>query len=337
MLSSSFLSAAFGKFDEGREMAKAVQLLLDKPGMQHKKSFAIFVLETFVYHWTSPLQGTLAPLLVGYQSGLETGDVERAGLNLVARSSTLWYSGRNLEGLQVELQTYINVLAQLNLESSRMEVLAYLLAVKKLRGTYNAEEDDDFEAILQVAADTGNKSLRVFTMTLQLELLVFDNEWKSATSLLLEVTPEDLASAVGMFIVVRFTFMDALVSLKKAQLTTIWLEKRKWKRRGVKSLKTLQGWAKKGNVNVVHSCYLVTAELAVLKHNKTEAEKNFKSATTIAAKNGFLQDKALAHQLAGQYFTSQGDQYWANYHKECSQKAFLEWGAMIKVEEDEAQ
>jgi hypothetical protein len=33
-----FYSAAFGKFDEGEEMARTVELLLRKPGMQRMKS-----------------------------------------------------------------------------------------------------------------------------------------------------------------------------------------------------------------------------------------------------------------------------------------------------------
>ena len=74
-------SAAFGKFDEGKEMAKTVERLLSKPGMQRIKSRSFYILEAFIRHWTCPIHASRDPLLQGYQIGLETGDVESAALN----------------------------------------------------------------------------------------------------------------------------------------------------------------------------------------------------------------------------------------------------------------
>lgn len=76
-----FYSAAFGKFDEGEEMARTVELLLRKPGMQRMKSRSFYILEGFIRHWTCPLRATRGPLLNGYRVGLETGDVESAAFN----------------------------------------------------------------------------------------------------------------------------------------------------------------------------------------------------------------------------------------------------------------
>ena len=59
-------------------MANVVELILEKPGMKHKKSQGIFGLEV-IKIWGSPLQASLRPLLEGYQLRLEVGDVERAG------------------------------------------------------------------------------------------------------------------------------------------------------------------------------------------------------------------------------------------------------------------
>lgn len=77
------------KFDRARDMAKAMELMLDDPDMIKVQSKVIFVSETYIYHWTSPIQGTLSPLLSGYQRGLEVGDVETAGK--YALSGELWY------------------------------------------------------------------------------------------------------------------------------------------------------------------------------------------------------------------------------------------------------
>ena len=63
-------------------------------------------------------------------------------------------------------------------------------------------------------------------------------------------------------------------------------------------MKLLRVWLKKGpNPNLVHSMHLLEAEKAALQGKKAEAEYNFKRAISVATKNGFLHDKALAHDL----------------------------------------
>jgi predicted ATPase len=76
-----FVSCAFGNFNCGQEMAKAAELLLEKPGMARQKSKCIYIIESMIHQWTEPLQGTIRPLLEGYQAGLESGDLESAGWN----------------------------------------------------------------------------------------------------------------------------------------------------------------------------------------------------------------------------------------------------------------
>ena len=62
-------------------MSNAVELMLANPNMARMKARSIHVRETFIHHWLMPLQGTLAPLLEGYQVGLTTGDIESAAMS----------------------------------------------------------------------------------------------------------------------------------------------------------------------------------------------------------------------------------------------------------------
>jgi len=76
----AMLCGTFGQFQRGREIAKAVGLILKKPNMKHKKSRGIFGQE-IIKLWGSPLQASLQPLLEGYQMGLKVGDMEAAGID----------------------------------------------------------------------------------------------------------------------------------------------------------------------------------------------------------------------------------------------------------------
>ena len=78
-----------GKLQEGKEMARTVELLLAKPNMERMRSRSIFICEGMINHWTAPLQGTLAPLLQGYQTGIQSGDLESAAINRKSNIQTL--------------------------------------------------------------------------------------------------------------------------------------------------------------------------------------------------------------------------------------------------------
>jgi predicted ATPase len=107
------LCGPLGKPQKGREMAKAAELILAKPGMRSSTSLTISVTQSFCYHWTVPVQDTIAQLLKGFQVGLEIGDTECACSCLVFRSYHLHIIGRSLDSIQHELEATIEVVTQL--------------------------------------------------------------------------------------------------------------------------------------------------------------------------------------------------------------------------------
>ena len=348
------LQSAFGKPREASEMARAVDLILAKPGLAKMKSRSTFMCEGYIHHWTNPIQSSLAPLLEGYQAGLRTGDTESAAFNrelfvcgpllfetppltnlysVCFRAGHLYYSGRPLGGLLNEIKTSITVMTQLKQDQARVFMMPSLASVKKLRGDTSIDEKEmDLVGITKFAMETGNQLLLAQTYVNRLELNVFFQEWEAAASLLFEagdirkILPELTA-------VCRFTFFEALISIHAAQVTpATWLKRRKWKRRAVKAMKFIRGWIKKGNVNLVHSLHLLEAELAALDGKREKAENSYKAAITVASRNGFIQDRALAHELTSAYFSKKGDEYWKDYHMEQCLECYLNWGATTKVE-----
>ena len=103
------------------------------------------------------------------------------------------------------------------------------------------------------------------------------------------------------------------------------------KKCGTATLKVIQGWAKNGNVNVVHYLRILEAELDFLQGNVKKAEESFKAAITSSRRNGFRNDTALAHELSSSFYKAKGDEYWTNYHLECSKSCYQEWECSEKV------
>eukprot|EP00985_Skeletonema_marinoi_P002786 scaffold1149_cov173-Skeletonema_marinoi.AAC.6 len=326
------LCGPFGKPHEGREMAKAAELIFEKPGMRSSAIYTIFVTQSFCYHWTSPLQDTIAPLLEGYQVGLELGDNDRACWCLIGRSYHLYFIGMELDSLQKELEATIPVLTQLKQDDTKVKIVTLLTTVKKLRGLLDAEAGDKIlDSMLATAALADNVALSTYVNVMKLEVLVFYQEWKEAVDLVQKAGNVRLFLP-SFFVSVRYTFLEALTYLKAAQSSSGW-KKKQMKKCAHKTIHLIQGWAKNGNGNVVHYLYILEAELAVLHGKNKKAKKSFNDAITTSSRNGFIQDRALAHELASAYFKVEGDDYWGNYHIECSRECYKEWGCSVKVEQ----
>ena len=90
--------------------------------------------------------------------------------SVASRGVILWFAGRPLEGVELELETCASVFAEINQVGHRLLVLACLLAARKLRDnctlkcssstTFQNSKEMEFEDLLGVASDIGNNFVR---------------------------------------------------------------------------------------------------------------------------------------------------------------------------------
>jgi len=364
------LCGAFREPKRGREMAKAGELLLEK--YEFRKSRAtfgadgltyywtaplldtllrkghhlcvecvesrfIYAVEGLIYHWSKPLRDTLGPLHEGNRLGMECDDMESAGLNLNFYLSHTYFSGCQLGGDAVtefidrHIEYHGDDSQRVHI-SSELDIESYFLALKKLRGVEIQVDERDFDGILAVANETGNQTLHADIYLIQLDLKVFFGEWEEAAEML--NSAGNLHDAVlGMFAGVRWTILEALISIKATRFSKKILTSFKWRRRAYRAVRTVRGWARKKNPNVVHSLHLLEAELASVQGRRRKAESHYRDAIDTAWKNGFLQDQALSNELASLHFEGIGDAAQMSAHWESAIRCYSEWGATAKVEQ----
>lgn len=217
-------------------------------------------------------------------------------------------------------------------------VLPYLQAVSLLCGESRSKypwvlsgADFRFDEALDFASNSAkNQMLAAFIIVGQLDLFVIYGEWKAAAKLLNK--GGDLRPCLpGFFQAVRFTYLEGLICLKAAQTSGSRMEKKKWADRAKKSMKIMKSGLEKGNLNSVHTLHLLTAELHVLNGKTKEAEESFKDAQICAKRSGFVQDMALAYELAGLHYMKTGDWYWVKNNMNLAHRAYVDWQATTKA------
>ena len=337
------LCGGFGKIQQGREMAKAAELIMSKPEMKRCKSRTIFKSEGLINHWSKPLKETLMPLNEGYRVGLESGDGQSAGICQSLHVTHTFYCGMPLEGdVAAEM---IASIAGLQNDTSTVESSAviqtqeelglhviYLLGSKRLRGKEVEPDEQNFDEILQVAAKADNQSLCGYIYAGHMEIKVIFGEWEGALKLADQAGSPPRAALVATFTGIRFTFLVALIYIKAGQLIkTDVITRLKWKTKALKEIWTIRKWVKRGNPNVVHSLHLLEAELAALNKKNKKAEQHFNSAIDTAEKNGFLQDQALSNEMASTYYKRRGDESNRDHYLKQAIECYSKWGATAKA------
>ncbi len=149
-----------------------------------------------------------------------------------------------------------------------MGLLPYIQAAMNLSGVTPVSilsgEAMQFEELLENIKGTGNVTIGDVIILVQLELFVFYQDWNAAHSLLIKDgnAGSIRKCTIGSFQSVRFTFVESLICLKVSQLSsTSLLGKRKCRRQALKSMNTIKGWLKEGNVNVV--CIIILSVSSV--------------------------------------------------------------------------
>ncbi len=93
----------------------------------------------------------------------------------------------------------------------------------------------------------------------------------------------------------------------------------------------LQEWAEAGPANFGHAYALVSAELARLRGNTEEAMRLYEASISQARENGFIQNEALAYEIASEFYRTRGVETVAQAYLLEARRAYLQWGAHGKV------
>ena len=95
--------------------------------------------------------------------------------------------------------------------------------------------------------------------------------------------------------------------------------------------KFLEKWAEACPNNFLHKYYLVTAELVRLSGDRSSAVDLYDRAILLAQKNEFIQEEALANELAAKFYLDWGKEKVAAGYMQEAYYCYARWGAKAKI------
>jgi len=323
-----------GQIETGYQLGLLSSQLVERLHARQVEPTVLNVLGGHIVFWKSPLQESLAILRRGYERGIETGDFEFAGYALHNLNEHAYFGGSPLAEVATTLQTNIQAFQQLDQNVARSWSASYLQAVRNLVSldrcpTQLVGEVYDEEKDVAIAQAQDNRTALHLGWLNKLILCYLFGDYPAAIAAAHQAE-QHLDTVVGMACTFAFCFYDALAQLALPP------DQMDWERVNTR-LAQLQHWAAHAPMNFGHKAQLVSAERARVQGQVLEAEDLYEEAIAGAQQHGYLQEAALAWELAGQFYRARGrDRIAATYLQEAHYTYRL-WGATAKVKQLEEQ
>ncbi|MEO0869405.1 MAG: GAF domain-containing protein, partial [Cyanobacteria bacterium J06642_11] len=290
----------------------------------------IFVVNADVLHYQDHVRTTLPNLRQVYALGLETGDFEFSSLASFIYSYHAYALGQNLEQLAQDIASY-NALWQqlkqqnvLNLTRSLEQGIANLLGNSEHPPILSGDIYD-YSAMVAAHKQSNDATALFHAHFNQMMLAYLLGEFKQATAQA-ELAQQNLHGVTGNLVVPWFYFYDALCHLAVCSSDAApTLERVKTNQ------DKLNTWATHAPENYQHKCRLIQAECCRVLSNQADAIELYDQAIAGARANNYLQEEALAHELAAKFYLGWGkDKVAAGYMQE-AYYCYSRWGAKAKI------
>ncbi|BAZ15772.1 ATP-binding region ATPase domain protein [Calothrix sp. NIES-4071] len=314
--------------------------LLEQLDTHEVRSQTLFKVSTFILPWKYHVKETLPLLEDAYYSGLEYGDLIHSGYAASNKCQYSYWSGSELKSLEQEMSKYSKAIAKINQEIALKFHQVFHQAVLNLIGAsenpcHLVGKAYDEEEFLPVHIQFNERTVIYYVFLNKLILCYLFGEFSQAVENATKAE-QYLDGVIGWLIVPLFHLYDSLAqlaiysSLPQSQQQDLLI-------RVINNQQKMQKWAHYAPMNYLHKFYLVEAERHRVLGEKIEAIEMYDRAIALAKDNDYINEEALAHELAAKFYLSWGRQTIARTYMTNAYHAYSRWGAIAKVKDLETR
>ncbi|MFB2920172.1 trifunctional serine/threonine-protein kinase/ATP-binding protein/sensor histidine kinase, partial [Aerosakkonema funiforme] len=328
------LCAFFGEVKTGYEFGRLALLLLEKLNARDMKSVTLNLFGASIQHHQQALLATLPTFKGGYTSGIETGDFLYAGYDIAGYAYSAFFAGVEVEVLSSELTAYNAFLAQIKQESAHTYSDMVLQTLLHLRETVSQPDcltGTIYDETVMLPKHHQDNDLTSIAMvyTYKLLLACYFGNYQAAVDYIIQGKSYLMGVSGSVFIPI-FHFYAALTHLA-IYPSQPELEQAELLASAVTHQTTLYQWAQNAPMNHLHKWYLVEAERHRVLGEKAAASECYDRAISLAQEHQFINEQALANELAAKFYLEWGKQRIAGEYLIEAYYGYARWGAKAKV------
>jgi predicted ATPase/signal transduction histidine kinase/tRNA A-37 threonylcarbamoyl transferase component Bud32 len=330
------LCAGMSDIETGYQFGKLALNVLEQFEASEIKCQVYQLVNAYITHWKEHASEAIEALRENIQIGLETGNIEYAGYAILASNFDLFFVGTPLSNVHRKQQQSIDLLQNLKQEFSRCgnqiggQWVLNLMGLAQERQRLIGDLFNEAE-MLPILHAENNQTLLFYVYLAKTMLCYLFKDYANAIVFANQLTNYE-QSAVGLFPVTQSPFYFSLTLLAKypSAEDAIQLE---YLEKVSANQEKMKIWANHAPMNFQHKYELVEAEKARVLGRLLEAEDFYEKAIAGALKNGYLQEEALAYELAAEFYLARHLDKFAQLYLKEAHYHYQQWGAKAKIED----
>jgi len=324
------LCGVVGDIALGYQFGQIALKLLEKLNAKELQAKIYVLVNSFIQHWHDHLRTTIQPLQESYLIGLEIGDLEFAAYSASQKTIHLYFTGEDLDNLEQNIELFIEAVIKIK----RSNVVNYYQVlqqvVSQLKDIKKADKNlPENRVILELPEDTQDPNgICYFYCHKMILCYLFDE--KSEAMVNTNIAKKYSEAMTALFFMTIFYFYDSLIHLAVYVDVTL-AEQENILAQVTVNQEKMKNWADNAPMNHLHKFDLVEAEKYRVIGNKTEAIDFYDRAIAGAKTNRYLQEEALANELAAKFYLNWGKEKVAAGYMQEAYYCYTRWGAKAKV------
>ena len=310
--------------------------LVSKLDAKTVKPEVLNAIATYTVHRKSHVKETLPLFQEGYKFALEVGNLEFVGYTAHQFCLYSFLCAQPLATLEQEARAYYHALLQLSQLTTanycriHWQATLNLLGATEEPSVLSGEAAREEELLSQLLSNQDLSGL-CFFYSYKLMLCYLFGEIESAQTYAVE-SRRYLIATTGMVNVPAFYLYDSLTVL--AVLDSAYEDTSEALQRVEENQRQLQQqWADYAPMNHQHKVDLVEAEKYRVLGRNYEAGDWYDRAIAGAKTNEYLQEEALANELAAKFYLEWGKEKVASGYMQEAYYCYAGWGAKAKIED----
>jgi predicted ATPase/signal transduction histidine kinase/tRNA A-37 threonylcarbamoyl transferase component Bud32 len=287
-------------------------------------------------HGKSHVSNALPLFRRSYQSAMEIGDFEYASYAAVDGCQYSYFCGTELTALAQEMTYYAQAIAQLkqahilNYQEMYRQTVFNLLGKAEDPCLLVGEAYNEGEMIpFHLAA---NDLIGLFSFYVNKVILCYlFEDLAQAVESAAFAEKYGVGGVTGELSMPVFRFYDSLIQLAAYSSTSSPAQDLLLK--VTSNQEKMEQWAIHAPMNFQHKYDLVEAEKARILGNLLEAEELYERAIFGACEHEYIQEEALAYELAAKFYLGRGRLKFASSYMKEAHYCYDRWGAKAKVQD----
>ena len=329
------LGPTFHRYREGYRFAKLACELVEKHGFiaYHAKVYHAMGLAA---QWAQPITTVIDLMRATSRTAIETGDWTFACYSLCQSVHGAFLRNDSLDAVWRESQMALDFAAKAGFDDMAEAIVTQQRFIATMQGrtaTFSTFSDSQFDETAFEARLTRDRMALMVCLywIVKLKTRFLSGDYAEAIAAAEKAKRLLWASAVWIQLLDYFYYSALTVAALYENASA--REQQEWRELLTVHREQLCEWAENYPPTFADKHALVSAEIARLEGRDAEAMRLYEQAFRFAHDQGFVQNEALAREIAARFYAARGVEEVAHFYLRVARRCYLQWGAHGKVKQ----